>query len=137
VAFPNSFIRKDFNCTEPWIEYSFFIKNKHFFVLERFHVTAVIRVSFYQDGTDDLVQEKIFEQRLLYKVLPKQSLAVEINATSENFDKDKLILFWNIANLTKEYTFLIDIDFEGLYIYGLIRFSFRYYDVDIEEYEFP
>ena len=48
VRFPNSFIEKEFNSTDPWIEFSYLVKNFNRFDLD-FELTTSIYAQYYPE----------------------------------------------------------------------------------------
>jgi len=51
LAFPNGFIKRDFNTSEPWVRYSFFIKNYNQATLNlRFDLE--IQAQYYPTGAE-------------------------------------------------------------------------------------
>ena len=89
-VFPNSFIKKDFNTTKPWIEYSYLIKNSHYVILSTVSITVEIDVS-YQTQNESLLRQSIFtSSETFHDIQPGSVLHKSNNYSSSYFLLDNL-----------------------------------------------
>jgi len=135
LAFPNGFIKRDFNTSEPWVQYSFFIKNYNQATLN-LELNLEIHAQYYPTGTEQLIQTKIFDIKSTYpQITPAESLSIINNATQTYFDFQALQDFWNDVNSSKPYQFLMNVKFKGTYLFSLITFEVRISSLNITDYE--
>jgi hypothetical protein len=135
-AFPNSFIKKNFNSSQPWIEYSFFIKNYNRGELD-LELKITIEAKYYRELINQIFQQKIFNLNGAYrKISYGQSLSKLVNASYTHFDLLNLQYFWDNGNFSKPFSFLMSEELEGNYHLSFISFEIIFYDLNVSDYEF-
>ena len=136
-VFPNSFIKKDFNSTRPWIEYSYLIKNNHYVILSRVSITVEIDVS-YQTQNESLLRQSIFKSsETFHDIQPGSVLHKSNNYSSSYFLLDNLNDLWLNINTTKPYSSLITVHLTGNYVGNFAKFSLIFRDLNLSLYEYP
>jgi hypothetical protein len=136
-VFPNSFIKKDFNTTEPWIEYSFLIRNNHHNVIDTVSFRAEIDFE-YVTRNNSTKREPIFENnKVFHSILPDAVLHDSTNYTKEHFLMDNLNEIWGDIIASEPYTFFITIHIKGIFFGNLVKFAMTFRDINLTRYEFP
>ena len=137
LVFPNSFIKKEFNTTEPWIEYSYLLRNNHFNVLETVAVEVEIDCA-YVALNNSLQRRQIFVKREVYHHIPPNSvLHYSNNHTKELFFMGALNAVWSDINASMPISYLITFHVDGVYIGRLAKFSLIFRDLNLSRYEYP
>jgi hypothetical protein len=136
VRFPNSFIEKEFNSTDPWIEVSFLVKNYNQFDLD-LELTTSIYAQYYPEHSLNMKESTIFHSISTFQGISYDETCPKVlNFSSSYFDLPTLIDFLTSVNLSMPYTFFINAQFYGSYIASLMSFTIRFTALNISEYEF-
>jgi hypothetical protein len=136
VRFPNSFIEKEFNSTDPWIEVSFLVKNFNRFDLD-FELTTSIYAQYYPEHSLNMKESTIFRSTSTFQGISYDETCPKVlNFSSSYFDLPTLAAFHTSANLSMPYTFFIDAQLHGSYLANLMSFTIRFTALNISEYEF-
>ena len=139
IIFPSYYIEKDLNSTtDPWITYSFIIKNYHYYKIQALNVNASIYVSYYENDTG--IQNKlniIQKAQFYYRIPPRDYFGKSINATVSDFNLNNYNYFWSNFNISKGYNYTINIAFKGVYLGGLFSFNAIILNLDLKDFEAP
>lgn len=138
IYFPNGFIYKNFNSTVPWVQYPFFVQNGHKLTISELEVKVIIFSEYMEVNCSRITRNKIFQREDKFNMIePNGHINSEINATYEWFDLEALNLFWMHVNLSASYSFLIDLEINGRFIWSLSSFKVFSYGINISLYESP
>jgi hypothetical protein len=136
VRFPNSFIEKEFNSTDPWIELSFLIKNYNRFNLD-LELTTSIYVQYYPENSLNMIKSNFFQSIWSINGISYDETCPKVlNFSKSYFDLPTLTAFHTSVNVSMPYTFLIDARFYGSYFASLMSFTIEFTALNISEYEF-
>lgn len=137
IRFPFSIIKKDYNASNPWIEYSFFVRNENVFDLISFQASISIDILYFNESDDSQIRRRIYEKTSMYYNTPSgASLFYLINGTSENFYLIELENFWSFADLNKSVSSLFHASFKGIYLSGLVSFNLKVFNLNMSKFEF-
>jgi hypothetical protein len=137
IRFPFSIIRKEYNASNPWIEYSFFVKNENVFDLISFQASISIDILYFNKSDDSQIRRRIYEKTSMYYNTPSgEILFYLINGTSENFYLKELDNFWSFADMNKSVSSLFHAFFKGTYLSGLISFNLKVSNLNMSKFEF-
>jgi hypothetical protein len=136
-VFPNSFIKKEFNASEPWVEYSYLIRNDHFTVLETVSIGVEIDCAYFNHD-NSLQRSGIFSKyEIFHQIQPDSVLHHSENYTMENFNISALQQIWSDINASKPYSYFITVHLNGNYFGNLARFALIFRDLNLTRYEYP
>jgi len=136
VHFPSSFIEKEFNSTDPWIEVSFLIKNYNRFDLD-FELTTSIYAQYFPENSLNMKESTIFHSSSTFHGISYDETCPKVlNFSSSYFDLPMLTAFYTSVNVSMPYTFFIDAQFQGSYLANLMSFTIGFTALNISEYEF-
>jgi hypothetical protein len=136
TRFPNSFIEKDFNSTDPWIEVSFLVKNYNRLDLN-LELTISIYVQYYSEDSHNMEEITFFQSLSVFpSIAYDRTYPKVINFTSSYFSLPILTTFHTSVNLSRPCTFLMNAHFFGYYLGDLMSFRINFTALNISEYEF-
>jgi len=136
IRFPNGFIVKNFNSSDPWIETSFFVKNFNNFDLN-IELIISIYAQYYSKYSYSINESIIFpsHKSIFPHVKNDESYSRTLNYTSIYFNLSLLMNFYDIANFSMPYTFFMNVQFYGYYLANLMSFTVNFGAINISEYE--
>ena len=136
IRFPNSFIEKEFNSTDPWIEFSFLVKNLNRFNLD-FELTTSIYAQYFPENSLNMKESTIFHSSSTFQGISYDETCPKVlNFSSSYFDLPMLTAFYTSVNVSMPYTFFINAQFHGSYLANLMSFTIGFTALNISEYEF-
>ena len=136
LRFPNSFIEKEFNSTDPWIELSFLVKNFNRFDLD-FELTTSIYAQYFPENSPNIREITIFHSSSTFQGISYDETCPKVlNFSSSYFDLPMLTAFYTSVNISMPYTFFINAQFQGSYLANLMSFTMSFTALNISEYEF-
>lgn len=136
IKFPFSLIKKNYELSNPWVEYSFFVRNENFFELSSFQVDISIDILYVNESSGLQERGRIYDKtNIYYNIAPTESLFYLINGTAENFNLRELQNFWSFADFNSTYVSMIHAIFQGGYLGGLLSFYLGVFNQNISKFE--
>jgi len=138
IVFPNGYCKTYFGDDQPYINFSFGMKNTGFIDINNLNLGVKLHVRYFNITQEKYVRKNFFHKIQFFgKFKSLETVNYSFNGESKHFDHAFLSLFWAHLGSLVDITFFISLEFKYNHFFNTLPVRISFADINVLLFKCP